>query len=78
MVPGESRCRFLARPLLSGLEPCGDALEQHLVRAGGREMEGDAPCVADDDGADLREPQADGAGLVAGHVGVLERTVKGV
>ena len=36
-------------------------------------MERDAPCVADDDGADLQELEADGAALGAGHVGALER-----
>ena len=36
-------------------------------------MQADAPCVADDDGADLQKLQADRAGLGAGRVGALER-----
>ncbi len=34
-------------------------MEQRFVGAGGREVQADAPRVADDDGADLQELQAD-------------------
>ena len=56
-----------------GLSLAATKCEQRLLGAGGREMEGDAPGVADDDGADLQELEADGAALGAGHVGALER-----
>ncbi len=72
-MPAFGGFRFLERVWLSGLELGGGEVEQRLVGAGGREMERDAPCVADDHGADLEQLQADGPGLRAGHVGTLER-----
>ena len=57
------------------LEPgCGQQ-EQFRVRIGAGEQQPDAPCVAQDDGADPQQLQAQGAALRARQRGTAKRRV---
>ena len=53
-------------------EALGDGHEQMLIRTGTRQAEADAPGIAPDDGTNLQELEADGAGLSAGEFGACQ------